>query len=108
MQMTGWELKKKYRIIHVHFDPKEGIIALCLEPLEKLTPPQGAISPMGQTVEGRLAQETVGAIMRHMPGVGRPKHIMIEITVDDYEKMGKPGILEETTLTLTGTEAEKE
>ena len=101
--MTG--LKKKYRIVHIHSNQEEGLIALCLEPLEKLTAPQGVISPMGQTVEGRLAQETVGAIMKHMPGMGRPKFIMIEMTVDDYEKLGKPGILEEATLTL---EAEKD
>ena len=105
--MPDWELKKKYRIIHIHSNRKEGIIALCLEPLEKLTPPQGAIASittMGQTAERRLAQETVGAIMRHLPSMERPRFITIEMTVGDYEKLGKPGILEEATLTLTTEE----
>lgn len=97
------EIKQKYRVVHVQLSEEGSLVLLCIEPLEKLVPPIGAVGGlMHQSEEERFAQRTVQAVMKSLPFPMQQRRILIQIPMmlADYEKLGKPGILDEIILIL--------
>lgn len=96
--------KRKYVVLHVHYYGKLGIVLLCLDPKEKAPSPR-TFMPAGKSEEekvmGKIMQSTVQVLEEFIPpGYQEPSLLKIEMSLDDYEKMGKPGILDEVALTL--------
>ena len=97
------EVKQKYRVTHVQLSGEGSLVLLCVEPLEKLMPPMDAIGePINQSEEERVVGRTMRTVMRSLPFPMQQRRVIIQIpmTLADYEKLGKPGILDEVTLTL--------
>jgi len=98
------EVRRKYKVVHVHYVERTGTVLLCLEPLDKLPRTMPFMVPGGseeEKVVGKMAQATVKALEGIVPG-GYPEERPLEVkmTLEDYEKLGRPGILDEVTLTL--------
>jgi len=100
-QMTS--VKRRYRIIHVHYYEGLNTVLLCLDPLDKL--PRGPMMIPAGTDDERVVGHMVQATIKAMEGVIPPQYredktLKIEITLEDYEKLESPGILDEVLLTL--------
>ena len=97
------EVKKKYKVVHVHYYEKLRTVLLCLESTEKIYPPPTFIhaGSEDEKVMGKMVQSTVQALRGIMPPQYLEENLLkVEITLEEYEKLGKPGILDEITLTL--------
>jgi len=107
------EVRRKYRVTHIHYIESTQRVLLCLDQLEKLRGVAAPIvAPTGTEEEifaGRMIQATLKAMEGVVPAELRTEYpeklLKIEITLEDYEKIGRPGILDEVILTL---EAAKE
>ena len=97
------EIEQRYKVVNVQLSEEGSLVLLIVEPLEKLVPPVGAVGEsIHQREEERFAQRTVQAVMKSLPFPMQQRRILIQIPMmlADYEKLGKPGILDEITLIL--------
>lgn len=97
------EVRRKYRVSHVHYNNKLRTILLCLESTEKISLPPTFMAPTGSSDEekmvGKMMQTIIPTLQGMMP-YQEENLLKIEISLEEYEKLGKPGILDEVTLTL--------
>jgi len=98
-------LEQRYRVLNVTYYERENLVILFVEPLDlTFTPKPGIITPL-RTEEAQAAAEFTKQIFQtlseYMPIAERGKPTLkVPMTLEDYEKLGKPGILDELTLTL--------
>lgn len=97
------KIEQRYKVVHVQLSGEGSLVLLCVEPLEKLIPPMGAIGEsIHQGDEERVVRRTMKTVMKVLPFPMQQRRTLIQIPMKlaDYEKLGKPGILDEITLIL--------
>ena len=88
-----------YKIVHLHHIEEQGIISICIEPLTPINP-SFSMSPLHQTEADKVMQNVVKQVMLNFPLPKQKNYVSIDVTPEDYEKLGKPNIMDEITLTL--------
>lgn len=91
------EVEKRYKVQHIH--SHGDIILLCMRPLEKLRPPPFSMQP-ANTSHGmeQMTSAVMKGVSQMMPQ--RENLVMVELTQQQFEKLGKPNVFDEISLTL--------
>lgn len=88
-----------YKIVHLHYVEEQGIIGICIEPMTPINPSFSMI-PLHQTEEDKVMQNVVKQVISTLPFSKQKPYMTIDVTLENYEKLGKPNVMDEITLIL--------